>query len=216
MKKGSRLVGLSLLVTCVSVIALDGCHNASTQSTAVGAAPAAPKSGASGDDRATRIAVKHATDPGAASISLDAKDTTISDMVGQAAPDADLSGKDYASKRVGPFETTVWRVKAHVDSIQHRKDGDYYLVISDSSGKQTVVEVPDPALCKGSPMASEIEATRKDLETRFHPTDASTKIDADATITGVGFFGFRSKPGRRGPANGARLMPGLGFKWNPK
>jgi hypothetical protein len=110
---------------------------------------------------------------------------------------------DEQNHRVGPFEKQVWSVDAHIKSIQLRKDGDYYMEIQDSTGHKSVVEVPDPSLCKGSPLESKIAATRKELSERYHPTDQKQDVDTDAKIEGVGFYGWHGRP------NGGRLMPGL-------
>lgn len=153
----------------------------------------------------------HGQDEGAAKIDRTPKETTISEMLAQTLP-ADYGTEKYVGKRVAPFETQVWRVEANVKSVVHRKDGDFYLVLEDPNGKgETVVEVPDPKKCEGSPLLADITKAREDLEKRFHPGDKEQPIGKKATIDGVGFLGFRGTPG--GPANGARLMPGLGFKW---
>lgn len=97
------------------------------------------------------------------------------------------------------------------------KDGDYYLVMKGAKGGQTVVEVPDPALCKGSPLESQIAGARKQIEAKYHPTKDVQKLDQPATVTGVGFLGWGkssngSKKKKGGESrSGPRLMPGTGF-----
>jgi len=173
---------------------------------------------------ATRRNVKTATDPDAAKIDKTPRDTTIEDIVAQKPPEGlKLAG------RVDPFETSTWRVKATLQSIQLMKDGDYYLVMKGYKGGETVVEVPDPKEAKDSPLASQIAAARQDLQERFHPTAEVQKLNVPATVTGVGFLGFGgsgkgkegaakdapkdgAKPGATGTRRtGARLMPGTGF-----
>ncbi|HWD39523.1 MAG TPA: hypothetical protein VG944_11790 [Fimbriimonas sp.] len=159
---------------------------------------------------ASRRTVKTATDPDASKIDKAAKETTIEDIAAQKPPAGQLEG------RSGPFETTTWKVKAHLESIKLMKDDDYYLVLKGEKGGQTVVEVPNPDLCKGSPLQPEIAAARKALEERYHPTKDLKHLNDDATVTGVGFLGWnRSKKGATGKT-GARLMPGTGFEFNSK
>ncbi|MBS1713760.1 MAG: hypothetical protein JST30_05430 [Armatimonadetes bacterium] len=167
-------------------------------------------------NRATRVPVKHGLDAAAKDIVLAAKDTTIEDILKMERPSGlgdDISSPDFQDQRVGPLETQVWRLKVKVKSIVKRKDGDYFLTIESPGGATTVVEVPDPALCKGSPLEADITASRKDLEERFHPTDKPKDVDKDATVTGVGFWGQNGRPGTKSAPNGARIMPGLGFEW---
>jgi len=167
-------------------------------------------------NRASRVAVKHGLDVGAKDIVMAVKETTIEDLLKMDRPEGladDISSPDFQTNRSGPLETQVWRLKVKVKSIVKRKDGDYFLTIESPSGATTVVEVPDPALCKGSPLEADIASSRKDLEARFHPTDKPKDVDKEATVTGVGFWGQKGRPGTKGAPNGARIMPGLGFDW---
>lgn len=200
---------LSLLVLSGLVLAL-GCgpHEDTASKSAV------PKTGS----KPSRVAVKHGLDDGAARITMAAKDITIADLMKLQRPNGlsdDISSADFQDKRIEPLETQVWRLKAHVKSIVKRKDGDYFLTIADDEGHTTVVEVPDPALCKGSPLEKEITDSRKELESRFHPTDKAKDVNLDATIQGVGFWGQKPRPGSANAgSNGARLMPGTHFDWS--
>ncbi len=164
----------------------------------------------------TRVAVKHGLDPAAINISRTAKDITIEDLLKMERPEGladDISSAAFQDQRVGPLETQVWRIKAKVKSIIKRRDGDYFLTIESPSGATTVVEVPDPSLCKGSPLEKDITEVRSELEAKFHPNDKPKDVNAEATIEGVGFWGQKGKPGGKSSGNGARLMPGLGFEW---
>lgn len=158
---------------------------------------------------ASRVSVKHALDPDAAAIQRDPKPITVEELAKMGMPDsAQGSLEDYSQKRVKPFETQVFTVDATIKSVQHKKDGDYYLVLAGKSGAQTAVEVPDPDLCKGSPLEPEIRAARKMIEERYHPTDTLKPVNEQATVDGVGFMGWRGRP-----TKGARLMPGLRFQF---
>lgn len=176
-------------------------------------APAPSKVAKKPVNRATRVAVKHGLDPDAAKIDLTPKTVSLAELAAHKAPadlGDDISSPDYQKHRIAPFETQVWRVGATVKSVVHRKDGDYYMVLTSSDGAESVVEVPDPKLCEGSALHDKIVAAREDIEKRFHPTDEPKDINQHATVDGVGFFGFKGKKG----GTGARLMPGLGFKWD--
>lgn len=159
--------------------------------------------------KASRVSVKHALDPDAAAIQRTPKPITVEELAAMGMP-AGAKGnlEDYSKKRVTPFETQVFTVDATIKSVQHKKDGDYYLVLSGKSGAETAVEVPDPELCKGSPLEAEIREARKQIEERYHPTDTLKPVNEPAQVEGVGFMGWRGRP-----TKGARLMPGLRFQF---
>ena len=117
--------------------------------------------------------------------------------------------EDNQTQRIGDFERQVWSVNATIKSIQLRSDGDYYMEIEGPDGSKSVMEVPDPALCKGSPLQSAIAATRKALEARYHPTTVKKQLNDAATLQGIGFYG------PRGSQAGGRLMPGLAITFKP-
>ena len=185
-------------------VALAGCHGKP--------APSAASLAANGGS-ATRRSVKTATDALASQINLDPQNTTIEDIMNQKAP-GDLG------ERTGPFEDSTWQVDATVESVQLKKDGDYYLVLKDGKGSETVVEVPDPKQCQGSPLQSQIAGARKAIEDKYHPTSDIKKVHDQATVTGVGFLGWGNsgknskKKGAVG-GSGPRLMPGTGIKFKP-
>jgi hypothetical protein len=161
-------------------------------------------------DRQARRSVKTTTDVGAAQIDLTIKDTTIEELIKARVP-------QRLGERAGPFETTVWRVHGKIQTIEKKKDGDYYLVMRGEKGGQTVVEVPDPKECKGSPIEKEIEATRKELEAKYHPTSEKKEVNEDAVVTGVGFLGWGT-PAKSGSTgiSGPRLMPGTSVSLGQK
>ena len=184
-----------------------GCQSAPvTPSTEKVAIKEAVKTGG----EASRRTVKTGMDPDASKVDLSPKATSIED-INKLHPTGKLAG------RVGPFETSTWQVKASLQSIKLMKDGDYYLVMKGDKGGQAVVEVPDPKDCKGSPFHDQIAVARKALEERYHPTTDLKKIDDGATVTGVGFLGFGDGKKKSTKAQtGARLMPGLDFKFDKK
>ena len=165
-------------------------------------------------DSNSRVQVKHGLDPDAAKIDLKPKDTTVEEILAQVRPDGlakDAKGDHYENHRAEPFEKTVWRLKAKIVEIILRPDGDFYLVIEGASGARSVVEAPDPKLCKDSKLAKQIASVRKILADKFHPTAQPLKLNVSAQLTGVGFFG---RAGAKG--NGARLMPAIEIKFDQK
>ncbi|MEZ0324849.1 MAG: hypothetical protein ACAH95_03015 [Fimbriimonas sp.] len=166
----------------------------------------APATDAQPKPPAARLAVKTATDADAATIDLRPKTTTVEEI-------AATKGGETVAGRTGPFETSTWEVEATIRSVQLKKDGDYYMVVQGDKGGQAVVEVPDPAKCKGSPLEPQIAATRRELEQKYHPTSEVKNVNDRATIDGVGFLGWgKNSKGAKGKS-GARLMPGTGVKF---
>lgn len=201
-KKAVAFVGL------VAVGSLLGCGSGSKDAaTGPGGTPSAKT--------ASRVDIKRAVDPDAARINRVAQEITVEDLVATRLPDSVKGGLEtYPEKRIGPFETSTYKMDATIKSVQHRKDGDFYLVVEGASGKQAVVEVPDPEQCKNSPMYSDIKAAREQLEKRYHPTDDIKNVDDKATIEGVGFYGFKGRPGSGTQGRSARLMPGTGVHFS--
>lgn len=162
-----------------------------------------------GDDaRMARRLVKTATDPMASQINLTPQDTTIKDLVANKAPST-------LGERVGPFEMTTWRLSGTVETIEKKKDGDFYMVLRGDDGEMTVVEVPDPDTMKGAPMEGDVRKTREALENEFHPTSDKQDVNKKATITGVGFYGWGNSGSKKGSSgySGSRLMPGMGVEF---
>jgi hypothetical protein len=203
--KTHRLQG-SLIVLCAAVI-LAGCSSAAPKLSS--------STGPTGKDGgSTRIDIKHGLDPDAAAIDTTPKDITVEDLLATKLPE-DFKGnlEDYNDKRIGPFEKSTFRLKGTLKSVIHRKDGDFFLVIAGTSGKTAVVEIPDPKLTKGSPIQSQIESARNEVENKYHPTDTLTDhINEEVQVEGVGFYGTRKTKGGTGSHTEGRLMPGTGFK----
>ena len=159
----------------------------------------------------SRIAVKRGMDPDMKDVNMTPKDITVEELIAMQRPEGladDISSSDAQDKRLGELEHQVWRLKGKIKSVVKRKDGDYFMVIEGKSGQTTVVEVPDPELCKGSAVEKQISASRKAVEDKYHPNDQSKDVNEEATIEGVGFWGQKPKTGSKGAPNGARIMPG--------
>ena len=198
----------SVTLASVVSVAVWGCG--SNQATPK-PAPASPTANRT-DGGSLRISIKHGQDPDASAINLTPQDISIHDLLSTKLPDDVKDVGEYDAKRIGPFEKSTYRVHGTVTSVVHRKDGDYFLVIADEKGFRAVMEVPDPKLCEGSPLASEIAETRKKIEDKYHPTDTQKEVNDPATFEGVGFFNWRGRQGSGGHSTTPRLMPGTGFK----
>ncbi|HEY4305439.1 MAG TPA: hypothetical protein VGM82_13265 [Gemmatimonadaceae bacterium] len=172
--------------------------------------PAATPARAPVSPATSRLALKHGLDREAASLHMTPKPLTVAELSKMPLP-PDFKGalEDNQDQRIGDFERQVYSVNATIKSIQLRSDGDYYMEIEGPDGSKSVMEVPDPALCKGSPLQASIAATRKALEARYHPTTAKKEVNDAAILQGIGFYG------PRGSQAGGRLMPGLGITFKP-
>ena len=124
----------------------------------------------------------------------------------------------YQNRRAATTETTVWRLKALVTEAKLEQDGDYHLVLQGKSGKTMIGEIPDPdpAYVKNDVWRADIKVARDAMDaklgrplkpidfnaadmgppTQVRPdnvpmpdeTAAMTKVGAQATLIGVGFF----------------------------
>lgn len=158
----------------------------------------------------SRLALKRGLDPEVGAIRMTPKPLTVAELSKMPLPPSFTGSlEDNQNQRIGDFERQVWSVNATIKSIQLRSDGDYYMEIEGPDGAKSVMEVPDPALCKGSPLQASIAATRKALEARYHPTTVKKQLNDAATLQGIGFYG------PRGNQAGGRLMPGLAIAFKP-
>src|SRR5258708_2258153 len=124
----------------------------------------------------------------------------------------------YQNRRAAVTETTVWRLTAFVSEAKLEPDGDYHLVLKGVSGQTMIGEIPNPdpayvgnavwrAYIKksrdamnaklGGPLAPvDFNAATMGPPTHERPDDAPmadetaamTKVGAQATVIGVGFF----------------------------
>jgi hypothetical protein len=82
----------------------------------------------------------------------------------------------YQSKRAAPVETTVWQVTAMVTALKLESDGDYHLVLQDTSGAEMVAEIPLPQnafIATTSPFFPWVKAARAAVDAKFGPTLAA-------------------------------------------
>jgi len=161
-----------------------------------------------------RVAIEHGLDRDVSQVNTTPQTITVEDLLATRDKGTQKVDLDkFHDRRVAPFETTTFEVKGTIKNIKHEKDGDFYFVLQGKSGAQAVIEVPDPELCKGSPLLPEITAARKDLDTRYHPTATPQNLNEEITVDGVGFLGSRRKKGSGSFGSSVRLMPGTGVKF---
>jgi hypothetical protein len=146
-----------------------------------------------------RWAVKTLTDPGANQVDLTPQSTWIGDLVSIAPP---LIPTD----RVGPTETTTFKLSAALIYIKAESDSDLHLVIEDGQGNTMIAESPSPSCATGSLVLKQIESVRAAILARFPSIPSGAIPNVGVTLTGVGFFDLLH--GQTGVApNGIELHP---------
>jgi hypothetical protein len=158
-----------------------------------------------------RWSIKTGTDSGAGSINLgSATSTTIANLRGFAAPNPIPS-----NSRVSPVETTQWVINATLTQYKLESDSDYHLVLSDSSGRTMIVEIPSTSCVgAGSPFFAGIQNARAEFNARFTATTSFKTANIPVQIKGIGMFDFLH--GQTGVApNGVELHPVLDIIFNP-
>lgn len=148
-----------------------------------------------------RWAVKTLTDPGANQINTTPQNTSIADLVSIAPPAS-------PTDRVGPTETTTFRLTGTLIFAKREADGDYHLVIEDGRSNTMIVESPTPTCAHGSLMLKQIGEVRVALDARLPELAAGNIIKPNLAVmvTGVGFFDRLH--GQTGVApNGIELHP---------
>ena len=210
--KGRPEVATIVLAILFGLLSAAGCASKSTQASvsptqAATAKPTPVKDG-------PRVAVQHGFDADASKVNPAPQQISVEELLAmrdRTGGKIDLA--NYKERRVAPFETTTFEVTGSIKSIKHEKDGDFYMVLKGKSGAEAVVEVPDPALCKGSPLLPQITTAREMLEKHYHPTEKPQALDEEITVDGVGFLGSRRKRGSGSFGTSLRLMPGTGVKF---
>ena len=150
-----------------------------------------------------REQVETATDAEAKSIEAKPKPATVREIAAQPAPE----GKP--GKRKGPFETTVWRVKAVVVSADEDREGDYRLTLQGEDGATVIAEVAQAEKCKKSPFAAQIARARADIEKHFHPAKQAKAWHVPVVVDGVGHIHVPSNPKPGAVTVYGRLTPVL-------
>ncbi len=143
-----------------------------------------------------RWAVKTLTDPGANQVNLTPQESTIADLASIAPPAS-------PTDRVGPTETTTFRITGKVIVHKQEADSDIHIALEDTQGNHMIVEATAPSCAQGSVVLKQIEEVR--------PAAEAAQIGQTVTVTGVGFFDRLH--GQSGVApNGLELHPLLSIK----
>ena len=136
-----------------------------------------------------RWPVKTGQDPGAASLTLDVADTTVSELGAFARPSQWTSIDTdppvaLQTTRVAPAETTVWRVKVKIVGLRLESDGDYHLELQDSTGAMMIAEIPLPKpqyIGNNNRLAPLIAAARTAADNQFQKTVKEAQLAQSTT-----------------------------------
>ncbi len=156
-----------------------------------------------------RWAIKTLSDPDRELVNLAPVATTIEALRSLRRP-----ARVDEHHRIGPVETTVYRVEAKLMWLKREDDEDYHLVIASPNDTTVtmIAEIPDPA-CGGSCASgfSSVYATARQV--LFDRVNATGGQRAPLVwITGVGFFDYPHR--QRGLApNAIELHPVLNVEW---
>lgn len=113
----------------------------------------------------------------------------------------------YRQHRFQPIESTIWEVKGTLIEVAAEKDGDYRLTIADEKGRKIIGVMPDPKLApiRGR-FSDQIDAVRKLIVEKFHPTLEEKKVKMPIVMAGLGYFG-RMNPEENPSPEGFQLHP---------
>ena len=143
--------------------------------------PHPPKPGIQFCDEPPRWDVKTGQDAGAGRIDLStAKVVTVGYMT-NLAPHYHLPN----GYRLAPLETTQLQITATIVFVQPEADGDYHIVLQDSTSPNVMItELPDPACIPATdPWQAQIAQARAVFTAHL-----ATAVGSTVTIRGPGFF----------------------------
>ncbi len=152
-----------------------------------------------------RWTVKTGTDPQAPSVDLSSYISSTIYNFHQSTRPASLP----SNGRVSPRETTQYRLSGTLTKYVRESDSDYHLVITDSSGRTMIIELPaSNCVGAGSPFGPGISRARQQFDARFTATTSMKTTSTAVTVKGVGFWDFLH--GQTGVApNGIEVHPVL-------
>ena len=159
-----------------------------------------------------RWAVKTLSDEEAACVDFIPKQTTVSWLVSQQAPERLLE-----QSRSGTIECQAWKLTGQLVGFKAEDDRDFHIVLADLEKPDLtmIVEIPDPA-CSGacaSAHGADIARAREDFTKAFgEPVKRFHRVSQTVIVTviGVGFFDFKHRQTGLAP-NGIELHPLIGF-----
>jgi len=169
------------------------------------------KAGQKPEPRSARWRVSWGVDADTEKMNVKPVPTTIAHLLTFKRP-ADLPGQGtipetYRTQRIKPIETTVWSVTATLVEVAAEHDGDYRLTLQDAKGGQIIGVLPDPSLApKTGRFSKQIDAARKVVAEKLHPTFTESKVRMPVQIIGLGYFGRFNKEENPSP-EGFQLHP---------
>ena len=158
-----------------------------------------------------RWPVKTGTDQDAGLVNLSSPTaSTVASLSGRPAPNPIPD-----NRRAQPTETTLFVVNATLTKYVLAYDSDYHMVLTDSTGRTMIAEIPSPGCVgPGSPFAAGIAHARAQFDAMFAATTNFQTANVPVQITGVGFFDYLE--GQEGVApNGIELHPVIDIQFNP-
>ncbi len=165
-----------------------------------------------------RWAVKTGADLDAHKVKLTPQKSTIEKLLALTRPKSiPLVGEApaFQEKRVEPVETSTFTVEADLAQVRLMPDGDYRVVIQGASGKQIVLEMPDPDPTRtspNSPFLYGIKSAREALKSRITPETTQKAVKGHLRVTGIGFFS-RAWGKNKPDGNMIQLHPVLQVEW---
>ena len=155
--------------------------------------------------------VKVGADPTVTQVKNVVADTSVRELGALPRPSqlmpAESTHPAYDDARIGPVETTVWRVRVQIIALRMEQDGDYHLVLQDDSGATLVAEVPLPSATSkprpfvpaSSPFFKDIQSARAAVDAKFGPAIKATAFvpsiaNADSKLVPVATFAAVAAP----------------------
>jgi len=157
------------------------------------------------------------SDPDASLVKETPVQTTVEELAAQPRPAGMESPTDvysaYEDRRAEGVERTIYEVEAVIVAFKLQRSGSYHLNLKGETGQTVIANCVDPQFVdRRSRWAKQIAAVRQEVEARFKPGPAYTRVNERVRVTGIGFF--NRVHGQSGVApNGIELTPVLGIEW---
>jgi hypothetical protein len=117
------------------------------------------------------------------------------------------------SHRVTATELHTYQVTAYLTQYKQESDGDFHLVLKDSSGRSMIAEIPYGACVPtSSRWKSKIASVRSAFTAKYHVTTSWHYVHRLVTVRGIGYMD--PLHGQTGVApNGVELHPVIAFQF---
>src|SRR5258708_9022862 len=132
-----------------------------------------------------RWTVKICTDPLSNSINTTPIFTNTSSLILLTAPHP-FPKNDNSSRHAQEKQT--YTITTTIRGFKQETDGDYHIVVGDTSDHTMICEIPNPDYVNSSRFSAQIKATRSKFEQMFGIPSKYKKIQQKVTLTAVLFF----------------------------